>query len=174
MTSLDATYMTWMGSGWEQPDPFLREVTSYAYRRVVAKCREHAEDISQMTALYVWKHITAFDPARSSISNWVRMTADSVLNDYLQDGYKRSGTIEFDPNLNELHTSQCGLDFDIDATEKLVHAFGSNRELLNLLLSGKSEADCARELGLSRKAIRHRMDKARKRAQSYSAVGAIS
>jgi DNA-directed RNA polymerase specialized sigma24 family protein len=91
-SNLDALYMTWRESGWSQPDPFLREVTSYAYRRVVAKCREHAEDISQLTALYVWKHIVAFDASRSSISNWVRMTADSVLNDYLKDGYKRVGT----------------------------------------------------------------------------------
>jgi RNA polymerase sigma factor (sigma-70 family) len=172
--TLEDTYVDWMESGWSKPDSFLREVTKYSYRRVVTKCREHAEDISQMTALYVWKNIKAFDPSRSSISNWIRMTADSVLYDYLKDGYKRSGTIEFDPNLNELHTSQCGLDFDIDATEKLVHAFGSNRELLSLLLSGETEAACARILGLSRKAIRHRIDMARKKAQSYSKVGAIS
>lgn len=150
-----------------QPDPFFKEVSRYTYRRVSGKCREHAEDISQLTALYAWKHIAKFDPTKSSIANWIRMTADSILNDYLQRTYMDKALIMENLDL-EL------VDTDLDAQPsssnyaRLAACFGNDKKLLDLLLAGYSITECQGELGLSRMAIRHRMNKAKARAQNVT------
>jgi DNA-directed RNA polymerase specialized sigma24 family protein len=138
-------------------------------RRVSGKVwnRADAENIGQLTALYVWQHIDTFDPARSSISNWIRLTADSMLNDHLEDRYKRKGNIEFDHDSMEVAGGEAKDDRHA-GQDKLRYAFGEDQELLNLLLMGYTAANCEGKLGLTRKTIRCRMDKAKKRGESYN------
>src|SRR5882757_8964769 len=90
---LDTLLTEWRESG--SPDSFLVEVNRYAFRRVIMKVDDygHASDIAQLTTIYVWKNISKFNPARSSIANWVRMTTDSMLNDHLESRYREKGLI---------------------------------------------------------------------------------
>jgi hypothetical protein len=76
------------------------------------------------------------------------------LNDFLEDKYKRAGTVEYNPN-------DPGLDTPDNSTShygRLLVCFGDDKPLLDLLLAGHSLTECEDLLGLSRKAVRYRMD----------------
>jgi len=156
---LETLLSEWKDSGWTKPDPFLHEVNRYAYRRVFERTNRdhgHSEDIAAQTMLYVWRHISKFDPTRSSIANWVRLTTDSMLNDWLQHRYRERELIaeSIDPQ-------------DIDITDDS-HVFNDTsslpddlRTIANSLLSGYSITDTATQMGVKPATLRKRLERAR-------------
>ena len=158
----------------EDSGAFYREVTRLAVRHAAEKVRNRAdaEDIGQQTALSVWQHIDRFDPARGSISHWVRLTANAVINRHLAGVYKIRAVIVEDVDIDEIDViDPRGRDMDDrnDVYERLFYCFQEDVELLDLLLAGYSQTECGQKLGLTRKAIRHRIEKARTRGLLSSA-----
>jgi RNA polymerase sigma factor (sigma-70 family) len=137
---------------------FYREVTRLAVRHASRKVRNRAdaEDIAQQTALSVWQHTDRFDPARASISHWVRLTANAALNRHLAGVYKTRAIMVEGRDIDEIDViDPRGRDFDDrnDIYECLRSWFADDLELLDLLLAGYSLTECEQKLGLTRKAV---------------------
>ena len=157
----------------ENSGAFYREVTRLAVRHAAKRVRNRAdaEDIGQQTAFSIWQHIDRVGPVNGSISHWVRLTANAVLNRHLAGVYKIRAVIVDDVDFDEIDViDPRGRDMDDrnDVYERLFHCFQEDVELLDLLLAGYSQAECGQKLGLTRKAIRHRIEKARTRGHSSS------
>jgi DNA-directed RNA polymerase specialized sigma24 family protein len=140
-------------------DRFLREVRHVALKIVWGRCSEHSEDIAQQVALEVWQRIQNFNPAKSPISNWVRVIANHVLNRHLAGIYKAG--IPAEVEIDEIDLSSPSPEH----YTRLKKYFADDPELLTLLLQGYSFVECEQRMRVSRKAIRHRIDKARKEAK---------
>jgi RNA polymerase sigma factor (sigma-70 family) len=157
----------------EDSGAFYREVTRQAVRHAAKKVRNRAdaEDIGQQAVFSAWQHIDRFDPVRGSISRWVRLTANAVVNRHLANLYKMRDVIVDDVDIDEIDViDPRGRDMDDrnDVYERLLDCFQEDVELLDLLFAGYSQAECEEKLGLSRKAIRHRIEKARTRGHFSS------
>ena len=152
----------------EDSGAFYREVTRLAVHHTARKVRNRAdaEDIGQETAFSAWQQIDRFDPARGSITHWVRLTANAVINRHLASVYKIRAVIVDDVDIDEINViDPRGGDMDDrnDVYERLLDCFQEDVELLDLLFAGYSQAECEEKLGLTRKAVRHRIEKARVR-----------
>ena len=157
----------------EDSGAFYREITRVAVRHAAKKVRNRAdaEDIGQQTAFSASQRIDRFDPVRGSISRWVRLTANAVGNRHLANVYKIRSVIVDDVDIDEIDViDPRGRDMDDrnDAYERLLYCFQEDVELLDLLLAGYSQAECEQKLTLTRKAIRHRIEKARTRGHFSS------
>lgn len=158
----------------EDSGAFYREVTRLAVRHAAKKVRDRAdaEDIGQQTAFLAWQHIDRFDPVRGSVSRWVRLTANAVVNRHLASVYKIRVVIVDDVDIDEIDViDPRGRDMDDrnDVYERLLDCFQEDVELLDLLFAGYSQTECGQKLRLTRKAIRHRIEKARTRGHFSSA-----
>jgi DNA-directed RNA polymerase specialized sigma24 family protein len=112
----------------EASGAFYREVTRLAVRHATKKIRNRAdaEDIGQQTALSAWQHIDRFDPVRRSISQWVRLTANAVLNRHLASVYKIRAVIVDDVDIDGIDViDPRGRDMDDrnDVYERLLDCF---------------------------------------------------
>ena len=157
----------------EDSGAFYREVTRLAVHHAARKVRNRAdaEDIGQETAFSAWQQIDRFDPARGSITHWVRLTANAVIDRHLASVYKIRTVIVDCVDIDEIDViDPRGRDMDDrnDAYERLLGCFQEDVELLDLLLAGYSQTACEQKLGLTRKAIRHRIEKARTRGHFSS------
>ena len=157
----------------EDSGAFYREVTRQAMRHAAKKIRNRAdaEDIGQQTAFSASQRIDRFDPVRGSISRWVRLTANAVVNRHLANVYKMRDVIVDDVDIDEIDViDPRGRDMDDrnDAYERLLECFQEDVELLDLLLAGYSQTECEEKLGLTRKGVRHRIEKARTRGHFSS------
>jgi RNA polymerase sigma factor (sigma-70 family) len=152
----------------EDSGAFYREVTRQAVRHAAKKVRNRAdaEDIGQQTAFSAWQYIDRFDPLRQSIKHWVRLTANAVINRHLASVYKIGAVIVDYVDIDKIDVidpRSREMDDRNDVYERLLDCFQEDVELLDLLLAGFSQTECEHELGLTRKAIRYRIEKARTR-----------
>ena len=135
---------------------FYREVTHLALRHASGKVRNRAdaEDVAQLTALYVWQHIDRFDPGRGSISHWVRLTVSAAVNRHLAGADKTKAIMVEGRDIDEIDViDPRGRDFDDrnDIYERLRSWFADDLELLDLLPAGYSLTECEQKLGLTRR-----------------------
>jgi hypothetical protein len=146
-------------------DRFLAEVMKSARKIVWHKCREYAEDIAQQVALIVWQRIDKFNPELSPIGYWVWCKTMDVLNEHLAANYQ-SNELHFNEDfpMDEIGSDDVLRDRSADHFTRLREYFGDDQELLNLLLAGHSFKECEGVLGLSREAVRYRVNKVKRRA----------
>jgi hypothetical protein len=94
-----------------------------------------------------------------------------VLNRHLASVYRIRAVIVDDVDIGEIDVidpRDGDMDDRNDAYERLLDCFQEDVELLGFLLAGYSQAECGQKLRLTRKAIRHRIEKARTRGHFSS------
>jgi hypothetical protein len=94
-----------------------------------------------------------------------------VVNRHLASVYKIRAVIVDYVDIDEIDViDPRGRDMDDrnDVYERLLDCFQDDVELLDCLLAGYSQAECGQKLRLTRKAIRHRIEKARTRGHFSS------
>lgn len=165
--ALDGQYQIWSSSKSEDDLSTLlegvRKLASNAYR---SKCPKLAEDLSQQVVISCWRNLDKFDPNRASISTWVRLTINSVLNRELNTSYRTTET-RADVDIDTLDLTDEGIE--PTNYKRLRDCFAHDLDLLHLLLEGHSLVECAKVLGLSRKAVRYRLGVARRMAAKHGA-----
>jgi hypothetical protein len=92
--------------------------------------------------------------------------ANAILNDHLSGVYRR-GEMQVPEDLDSIDSGHDELLPDHHT--RLREYFADDPELLNLLLQGHSFVECEQRLGVSRRAIRYRVGKARRRAMQPGA-----
>src|ERR1035437_1840827 len=72
---------------------------------------------TRQTAFSAWQHIDRFDPVRGSISQWVRLTANAVVNRHLASVYKMRAVIVDNVDIDEIEVIDLrGRDMDRKST----------------------------------------------------------
>ncbi|WP_433963642.1 sigma factor [Tunturiibacter gelidiferens] len=166
MHRLDTLYREWTESGRQNPDALLREIIKIARAIVWSRAPRHADEIAQETAVYCWKHLAQFDPAKSSLTGWVRLKSNATLNDHLAWIYRSREIFADGIEIDQIDYAGDHEGLSTQAYERLRIAFGDQKPLLDLLIAGYSMTECESLLGLSRKAIRYQLEKIKKAAAS--------
>jgi RNA polymerase sigma factor (sigma-70 family) len=156
---LDDQYRLWALERSEQTlSNLLEEIRQLAIRAVRSRCDYMAEDLGQQIAISCWQALDKYNSDKASISTWVGMIADSILNRQLVTTYREM--LRDDIDIATLEPESEDLP-DVDS--RLIHGFDADLELLNLLLQGHSLSECARQLGITRMTARTRLQAAKAR-----------
>jgi hypothetical protein len=162
MAKLDDLYKLWCSKySDEDLGNLLEGIRALAIRSLRSKCKDNYEDVAQQVVIVCWRTLGKFNPSKSSMYKWVKLTCEASLNRSLVTTYRNKARVSLD--LNTI-TTEDGDSMLID--DRLQYGFIDDPQLLNLLLEGHSLSECAIQLGITRKAARYRLQKAIRRAQS--------
>jgi DNA-directed RNA polymerase specialized sigma24 family protein len=140
-------------------DEFLKEVTKQA-KRLISKhsvFKNDIDDLSQEVTVKVAQSLPNFDASKKTINGWVKMQANSVINNHLANVYQKP--------------CDYGIDFEALVTdgtdsidyESIAELFREDKELLNLLIQGYTFRECEDLLGLSAEQVRWKIEKVRRK-----------
>jgi RNA polymerase sigma factor (sigma-70 family) len=139
--------------------------TKYVRRICYRPCRDRSDDVAQDAMVTLWRNLDKFDGSLSSFTNFVRLNARAAINRHLRNLYSSpQETAGADEEEVEEVVDDRG---DFESTTELYRAFGDDAPLLDLLLAGESLISAAAKLGISHKAARCMIDRARRRANIF-------
>jgi RNA polymerase sigma factor (sigma-70 family) len=152
---------------------YVRRVTAFATRR--CSCAEDVADVGAVTFVRLLDAARRYDPARGEPAAFLMGIAANVIRDQARRDARQKALVSRlstrdqldDDDISRIEAAICAAQLTADVRDALAAAPPGEREMLQLVARGHTQAQAAAQLGISHGAGRVRLARARQRLRRH-------
>jgi RNA polymerase sigma factor (sigma-70 family) len=183
MADLNQAYAEYIADPAGHESEFFTLCTRKAEQLLRHSVSNASQDVAQQAVVELWRTMSKFNPAKGSFSTWFGLITRSCRDAHLAGQYREAEVIDSYSEVNNAGDVADGDDTSEDDSaavrtkssrtlvepnlnaidlHKLMQVPGIDPRLVALLVDGRSQAECARLLGTTRRKIRTQISHLRK------------